>query len=171
MKCNQSRIWTRVAVSNSYDDNHYTAGTSKTDIYIYIYIYILVHEYLWIATYVHFTVDVCMFVSIYLGQWINVYLGLWSSFLFFFLYIYIYIYITHTHTHTYIYLYISSIYFRHWGLFITAHEYFSVDVLFIYVCMHTSNYLSIYLELLSSKQILSACNYRHMYKLVYLMNL
>ena len=27
MKCNQSRIWTRVAVSNSCDDNHYTTGT------------------------------------------------------------------------------------------------------------------------------------------------
>ena len=24
-----SRIWTRVAVSNSYDDNHYTTGTSS----------------------------------------------------------------------------------------------------------------------------------------------
>ena len=24
-----SRIWTRVAVSISYDDNHYTTGTSK----------------------------------------------------------------------------------------------------------------------------------------------
>ena len=29
MLCNQSRIWTRVAVSNSCDDNHYTTGTSK----------------------------------------------------------------------------------------------------------------------------------------------
>ena len=29
MKCNQSRIWTRVAVYNSCDDNHYTTGTSK----------------------------------------------------------------------------------------------------------------------------------------------
>ena len=26
-----SRIWTRVAVSISYDDNHYTTGTSKLD--------------------------------------------------------------------------------------------------------------------------------------------
>ena len=25
-----SRIWTRVAVSISYDDNHYTTGTSKS---------------------------------------------------------------------------------------------------------------------------------------------
>ena len=24
-----SRIWTRVAVSNSYDDNHYTTGTNE----------------------------------------------------------------------------------------------------------------------------------------------
>ena len=29
MKCTKSRIWTRVAVSNSCDDNHYTTGTSK----------------------------------------------------------------------------------------------------------------------------------------------
>ena len=28
VKCNQSRIWTRVAVSNSCDDNHYTTGFS-----------------------------------------------------------------------------------------------------------------------------------------------
>ena len=28
MKCNQSRIWTRVAVSISCDDKHYTTGTS-----------------------------------------------------------------------------------------------------------------------------------------------
>ena len=27
-----SRIWTRVAVSISYDDNHYTMGTSKKNI-------------------------------------------------------------------------------------------------------------------------------------------
>ena len=26
-----SRIWTRVAVSNSYDDNDYTTGTSQND--------------------------------------------------------------------------------------------------------------------------------------------
>ena len=29
MQSVSSRIWTRVAVSISYDDNHYTAGTSK----------------------------------------------------------------------------------------------------------------------------------------------
>ena len=28
MKCHQSRIWTRIAVFISYDDNHYTTGTS-----------------------------------------------------------------------------------------------------------------------------------------------
>ena len=28
MQSVSSRIWTRVAVSNSYDDNHYTTGTS-----------------------------------------------------------------------------------------------------------------------------------------------
>ena len=31
MKCNQSRIWTRVAVSNSCDDNHYTTGINNID--------------------------------------------------------------------------------------------------------------------------------------------
>ena len=29
-----SRIWTRVAVSISYDDNHYTTGTSPSDVII-----------------------------------------------------------------------------------------------------------------------------------------
>ena len=29
MQSVSSRIWTRVAVSNSYDDNDYTTGTSK----------------------------------------------------------------------------------------------------------------------------------------------
>ena len=29
MQSISSRIWTRVAVSNSNDDNHYTTGTSK----------------------------------------------------------------------------------------------------------------------------------------------
>ena len=28
-----SRIWTRVAVSISYDDNHYTTGTSSLQLY------------------------------------------------------------------------------------------------------------------------------------------
>ena len=37
MQSVSSRIWTRVAVSISYDDNHYTTGTSESyDIYIYI---------------------------------------------------------------------------------------------------------------------------------------
>ena len=31
MQSVSSRIWTRVAVSISYDDNHYTTGTSKWD--------------------------------------------------------------------------------------------------------------------------------------------
>ena len=30
MQSASSRIWTRVAVSISYDDNHYTTGTSST---------------------------------------------------------------------------------------------------------------------------------------------
>ena len=35
MKCNQSRIWTRVTVSNSCDDNHYTTGTSTRDVLLW----------------------------------------------------------------------------------------------------------------------------------------
>ena len=31
MQSVSSRIWTRVAVSISYNDNHYTTGTSTTD--------------------------------------------------------------------------------------------------------------------------------------------
>ena len=39
-----SRIWPRVAVSISYDNNHYITGTSTIAlIYIYIYIYIFTH--------------------------------------------------------------------------------------------------------------------------------
>ena len=33
MKFNQSRIWTHVAESNSWEDNHYTTGTSTDVIY------------------------------------------------------------------------------------------------------------------------------------------
>ena len=33
MQSVSSRIWTRVAVSISYDDNHYTTGTSKDNSY------------------------------------------------------------------------------------------------------------------------------------------
>ena len=48
MQSVSARIWTRVTVSTSYDDNHYTTGTSfthththtHTHTYIYIYIYI-----------------------------------------------------------------------------------------------------------------------------------
>ena len=36
-----SRIWTRVAVSISNDDNHFTTGTAQ---YIYIYIYIYIYN-------------------------------------------------------------------------------------------------------------------------------
>ena len=35
MQSVSSRIWTRVAVSISYNDNHYTTGNVKTDIIIY----------------------------------------------------------------------------------------------------------------------------------------
>ena len=33
MQSASSRIWTRVAVSISYDDNHYTTGTSEVDVF------------------------------------------------------------------------------------------------------------------------------------------
>ena len=47
MQSVSSRIWTRVAVSISFDDNHYTTGTTRiphthTYIHIHIYIYICV---------------------------------------------------------------------------------------------------------------------------------
>ena len=49
-----SGIWTCVAVSISYDDNHYTTGTSLSlslsHIYIYIYIYIFDDIYIYIYT-------------------------------------------------------------------------------------------------------------------------
>ena len=40
MQFASSRIWTHVALSISYSDNHYTIGTSYIYIYIYIYIYV-----------------------------------------------------------------------------------------------------------------------------------
>ena len=48
-----SRIWTRVAVHISYDDNHYTTGTSSIYLSIYLCryfcIYILIHVYLCVS--------------------------------------------------------------------------------------------------------------------------
>ena len=37
MQSVSSRIWTRVAVSISYDDNHYTMGTSWMIVYDYFF--------------------------------------------------------------------------------------------------------------------------------------
>ena len=37
MQSVSSRIWTRVAVSNSYGDNHYTTGTSLAGLMLYNY--------------------------------------------------------------------------------------------------------------------------------------
>ena len=50
------RIWTRVAVSISYDDNHYTTGTS-----IYVNIYITYYELTTrlLAYYIYVCVCVC----------------------------------------------------------------------------------------------------------------
>ena len=36
MQSVSSRIWTRVAVSITYDDNHYTTGTSETNEYLLV---------------------------------------------------------------------------------------------------------------------------------------
>ena len=44
MQSVSSRIWTRVAVSISYDDNHYTTGT------FYIYVYAFFFRYKKIVT-------------------------------------------------------------------------------------------------------------------------
>ena len=56
MQSVSSKIWTRVAVSISYDDNHYTTGTSTLWVYIYIYIYI----------YICVCVCVCVYVRVYI---------------------------------------------------------------------------------------------------------
>ena len=39
MQSVSSRIWTRVTVSTSYDDNHYTTGTFQMYLYMYVYMY------------------------------------------------------------------------------------------------------------------------------------
>ena len=41
MQSVSSRIWTRVAVSISYDDNHYTTGTSFFLIIVVIFVIVL----------------------------------------------------------------------------------------------------------------------------------
>ena len=59
MQSVSSRIWTRVAVFISYDDNNYTTGTSffpilysvsfpraYSNIYIYIYVYVYIYIYI-----------------------------------------------------------------------------------------------------------------------------
>ena len=46
MQSVSSRIWTRVAVSISNDDNHYTTGTYKSPLYIYIKYMICKHIFL-----------------------------------------------------------------------------------------------------------------------------
>ena len=45
MQSVSSRIWTCVAVSISYDDNHYTTGTSKLNVDISIHIYVYIHHH------------------------------------------------------------------------------------------------------------------------------
>ena len=40
MQSVSSRIWTRVAVSISYDDNHYTTGTSSLSLFFFFFFYI-----------------------------------------------------------------------------------------------------------------------------------
>ena len=47
MQSVSSRIWTPIAVSISYDDNHYTTGTSKEKKKIYYYLGWLVGWFLW----------------------------------------------------------------------------------------------------------------------------
>ena len=44
MQSVSSRIRTRVAVSISYDDNHYTTGTSNLFIYLFIYLISIFYE-------------------------------------------------------------------------------------------------------------------------------
>ena len=44
MQSDSSRIWTRVAVSISYDDNHYITDTSLVlivlNMFLYVYVYV-----------------------------------------------------------------------------------------------------------------------------------
>ena len=41
MQSVSSRVWTRVAVFISYDDNHYTTGTSTVLLLLYICVFVL----------------------------------------------------------------------------------------------------------------------------------
>ena len=57
-----SRIWTRIAMSISYDDNHYTTRTSKKR-HIYIYIYVCVCVCVCVCMSICVCVCVCVCVN------------------------------------------------------------------------------------------------------------
>ena len=75
-----SRIWTRVAVFISYDENNYTTGT-YLPIYLSIFVLMCVQVPLYVCMYV------CMYVSIYLSMqiligshiWPDIYLSIYLS--------------------------------------------------------------------------------------------
>ena len=49
MQSVSSRIWTRVAVSISYDDNDYTTGTDEGYMYPFLHSYILPKYFNWLT--------------------------------------------------------------------------------------------------------------------------
>ena len=83
MQSVSSRIWTRITVSISYDDDHYTTGRY---IYIYIYTYVCVCIYIYIYSCINkslktffYESKMCSILASRVGQnlkWINVYLSL-----------------------------------------------------------------------------------------------
>ena len=60
MQSVSSRIWTRVAVYISYDDNHYTTGTS----YLMLLIIICLHTVIWFQAFL----TLIVFKQIYLAD-------------------------------------------------------------------------------------------------------
>ena len=61
MQSVSSGIWTRVAVSISYDDNHYTTGTSR----IYFILFIWVHQLIFFTNHklIHKS-QICLSISL-----------------------------------------------------------------------------------------------------------
>ena len=86
MQSTSSRIWTRVAVSISYDDNHSTTGTSC------IYICICIHSYIYVYAFTE-----TMLSPLVGGSWeqgiARVFTHCMMKYIYIYIYRYIYIYI------------------------------------------------------------------------------
>ena len=122
-----SKIWTRVAVSISYDDNHYTTGTS---LYIYIYIYICVCIYISRSA----SINLRLFISIYLHIYLSIYLS--------------------THVHWYVCMYVCMYVCIYLSIYLSIYlPLFLPIYLSIYVCNVSVFWLSMFENQITHSQV------------------